>query len=99
MIMFRDWQANPNSIFGEGDIRPRPQMDDWFCISQEPIRWEAKTRTNFENERQANSTAKGDSISCGGPSVSPVPLPPEDSSYGRTPPRPMLKMNSRRSAL
>jgi len=21
MIMFRDWQANPNSIFGEGGIR------------------------------------------------------------------------------
>jgi hypothetical protein len=36
LIMFRDWQANPNSIFGEGTGQ-RPQMDDWFCISQEPI--------------------------------------------------------------
>jgi len=32
MIMFLDWQADPNSIFGEGDFRPRPQMDDWGRI-------------------------------------------------------------------
>ena len=34
-LMFRDWQANLNSIFGEGGIRQRPQMDDWFCVLQE----------------------------------------------------------------
>jgi hypothetical protein len=37
MIMLLDRQADPNSISGEGDSRPRPQMDDWFCISQEPV--------------------------------------------------------------
>ena len=46
--MFRDWQANLNSIFGEGDSRPGPQMDDWFCMPQEssPGRL-GKTRADF----------------------------------------------------
>ncbi len=28
---FRDWQVNPNLIFGDGEIRLRPQMEVWFC--------------------------------------------------------------------
>jgi hypothetical protein len=28
---FRGWQVNPNLIFGDGEIRRRPQMEVWFC--------------------------------------------------------------------
>jgi hypothetical protein len=28
---FRGWQVNPNLIFGDGEIRLRPQMEVWFC--------------------------------------------------------------------
>ena len=28
---FRGWQVNPNLIFGDGEIRPRLQMEVWFC--------------------------------------------------------------------
>jgi hypothetical protein len=28
---FRGWQVNPNLIFGDGEIRLRPQMKVWFC--------------------------------------------------------------------
>src|SRR5260221_12414312 len=28
---FRGWQGNPNLIFGDGEIRLRPQMEVWFC--------------------------------------------------------------------
>jgi hypothetical protein len=67
MIMFRDWQANPNSIFGEGGIRQRPQMDDWFCISQEPIAGRRKTRTSFAHEKaeQPKKAKDAKSVSMG----------------------------------
>jgi hypothetical protein len=101
MIMFQDWQADPNSIFGEGDFRPRPQMDDWFCITQEPIAGRRKTRTSFANEKteQSNLADAVKSVSTGDASASPVLLRPEDSQYGRLRPRSRLKMNSRCSAL
>ena len=96
-LMFRDWQANLNSIFGEGDFRPRPQMDDWFCITQEPIAGRRTARTNFAYEKagHANTAEDAYSVSTGQGSVSPVPLRPEDSPYGRLRPRSRLKMNSR----
>jgi hypothetical protein len=28
---FRGWRVNPNLIFGDGEIRLRPQMEVWFC--------------------------------------------------------------------
>jgi len=28
---FRGWQVNPNLIFGDGEMRLRPQMEVWFC--------------------------------------------------------------------
>ena len=28
---FRGCQVNPNLIFGDGEIRLRPQMEVWFC--------------------------------------------------------------------
>ena len=31
MFGFRGWQVNPNLIFGDGEIRLRPQMEVWFC--------------------------------------------------------------------
>jgi hypothetical protein len=101
MIMFLDWQADPNSIFGEGDFRPRPQMDDWFCISQEPIAERRKTRPNFANEQsqRLNKAGAAESVSTDEASVSPVPLRPEDSQFGRLRPPSRLKMNSRCSAL
>ena len=76
MIMFRDWQANPNSIFGEGDFRPRPQMDDWFCISQEPTAGRRKTRTSFAHEKtkQSNIAEDAKSVSMGDASVSQFPF-------------------------
>jgi hypothetical protein len=76
MIMFQDWQADPNSIFGEGDFRPRPQMDDWFCITQEPIAGRRKTRTSFANEKaeQSNLGDAVKSVSTSDASVSPVPF-------------------------
>jgi hypothetical protein len=46
--LFRGWQANPNSIFGDGVLQRaqeeclRLQMDVWFCAPQEPC-LEAKT--------------------------------------------------------
>jgi hypothetical protein len=48
-IMFRDWQANLNSIFGEGgNARDRKWMTgSAFGRNQ---RREAKTRTNFTND-------------------------------------------------
>jgi hypothetical protein len=96
-LMFRDWQANLNSIFGEGDFRPRPQMDDWFCISQEPIAGRRKTRTNFADQKagQRNIAEDTHSISTDDANVSPVPLRLEDSQYGRLRRRSRLKMNSR----
>ena len=100
-LMFRDWQANLNSIFGEGDSRPGPQMDDWFCISQEPIAERRKTRTNFANEQaeRLNKAGGTESVSTDEASVSPVPLRPEDSQFGRLRAWSRLKMNSRCSAL
>src|SRR5215470_8521295 len=80
-LMFQDWQVNPNSIFGDGAARPRPQMDDWFCVWQEPKAERRKPR--------ASSPAD--------PITSPVPLRPEDSSCGQRESRSRLKINSRRS--
>lgn len=101
MIMFLDWQADPNSIFGEGDFRPRPQMDDWFCISQEPIAERRKTRPNFANKQsqRLNNAGAAESVSGDEANMSPVPLRPEDSQFGRLRPPSRLKMNSRCSAL
>jgi len=28
---FRGWPVNPNLIFGDCEIRLRPQMEVWFC--------------------------------------------------------------------
>ena len=44
LCLFRGWQANPNSIFGNGmfqvakEICLRPQMDVWFCAPRSPRR-------------------------------------------------------------
>jgi hypothetical protein len=45
-IMFRDWQVNPNSIFGEGEIaRDRKWMTgSALCRNH---RWKANTRRDF----------------------------------------------------
>jgi hypothetical protein len=93
MIMFRDWQVNLNSIFGEG-LGQRPQMDDWFCISQEPI---AARRTRARTSQTAAGDLKSASVRRA--SVIPVSLRPEDFPCSRLRPRSRLKMNSLCSAL
>ena len=84
-LMFRDWQANLNSIFGEGGIARDRKWMTGSAFLQEPSPG-GENAHGLCNRRE-------------GAGVIPAPLRPEDSQYGRLRPRSRLKMNSRCSAL
>src|SRR6202007_1860773 len=65
--------------------RPRPQMDDWFCLGAGII---AGRRIRAEISQKRGRLG-----------VSPVPLRPKDPHSGRLRPPSRLKMNSQGSAL